>query len=252
MDFLLTASAKHQKILFSGSYAFLWAGHKKQPERKYIKLIQSLLSCKSIQKDLSFLFSGAVFAQHTEDDWHYILSHSLSHHCSIYSSHLHIHCGYFLERSRFSCSENTCCHFISFSFCQMLVMRSFKSCLENGNRLVIARKKTQAQPIIASVKEFLPSCLLLWVLIPNLWKSIRRLPLTLDQKLRDFCKRYIENILVIYSFLHLQKLLCLWCRRTEVQEILTLQTLAFVSNPLLSKQAAFHQWLYLPKSLHIH
>lgn len=47
---------------------------------------------------------------------------------------------------------------------------------------------------MASVREFFPSRLLLWVLIPNLWKAMRRIPLTSDQNLRDFCERRVENI----------------------------------------------------------
>lgn len=99
--------------------------------------IQSSFTCKSVQEDLSFLMCWVWSARWRWLPLNSLTVQTLSHHDSIYSSHLHVHYGYFLERSRFSCSENTCCHFLSFSFCQISVASSFKSCLENGNRLVI-------------------------------------------------------------------------------------------------------------------
>lgn len=163
-----------------------------------VKLIQFLFSCRSIQKSLSLLFSCAVFGQHTEDVSHYILPHSGSvtplqhwHFSSPYSL------GVFSGKKQILLFGNTCSHFISFSFCHILVMSSFKNCLENGNRLVIASKKTnkkQNKLRIASVKEVFPSCLLLWVFIPYPWEAVRRLPLTLHQNPRDFYGRCIWSI----------------------------------------------------------
>lgn len=58
--------------------AVLQVASKRQPERKYPSKADPILVqyCKSIQKYLSLLFSCAIFGQHTEDDLHYILSHS--------------------------------------------------------------------------------------------------------------------------------------------------------------------------------
>lgn len=190
-----------------------------------VKLIQFLFSCRSIQKSLSLLFSCAIFGQHTEDVSHYILPHSgsvtplqhwqFSSPCSL---------GVFSGKKQILLFGNTCSHFISFSFCHILVMSSFKNCLENGNRLVIASKKTnknQNKLRIASVKEVFPSCLLLWVFIPYPWEAVRRLPLTLHQNPRDFYGRCIwSSFGDVYD-----------AEKKEVQEIVTLKTLATVSSP---------------------
>lgn len=58
----------------------------------------------------------------------------------------------------------------------------------------------------------------------------------MDQNLRDFCERYIENIFGNLQLLTFAKVTLLVVqKKKEAQEILTLQTLTFVSNPLLGK-----------------
>lgn len=186
-----------------------------------VKLIQFLFSCKSIQKYLSLLFSWAIFGQHTEDDLHYILSHSdsvtpLQHWqfpslCSPWV---------FSGKKQILLFGNTCFHLISFSFCHILVMSFLKNSLENGNRLVIASKKKQnrtkqAQKCIC--EGVFP--LLLWVVIPNPWKATRKLPLTASEP-------KILQWKVSWEYFWW----CLWCRKKEVQELVTLQTLAMVSS----------------------
>lgn len=174
--------------------AALQVASKRQPERKYPSKADPILVQLQKYSEISLL-TLYIFGQHTEDVSHYILPRSgsvtplqhwqFSSPCSL---------GVFSGKKQILLFGNTCSHFISFSFCYILVMSSFKNCLENGNRLVIASKKTnkkQNKLRIASVKEVFPSCLLLWVFIPYPWEAVRRLPLTLHQNPRDFYGRCI-------------------------------------------------------------
>lgn len=210
-----------------------------------VKLIQFLFSCESIQKYLSFLFSCAVFGQHTEDDSHYILSHSdsvtplqhwqFSSPCSLWV---------FSGEKQILLFGNTCFHFISFSFCHILVMSSFKNCLENGNRLVIAsKKKTKTKSkktqncICEGAFPQLPSAL-----GPDFISMGGN-----EETPTDFAsepKRFLWRVYWEYFWW------CLWCRKKEVQELVPLQTLATVSSPSWAN-TQLPQGLYLPKS-HTH
>lgn len=160
-----------------------------------VKLIQFLFSCKSIQKYLSLLFSCAIFGQHTEVDWHCILSHSapvtplqhwqFSSPCSLWV---------FSGEKQILLFGNTCFPFLSFSFCHISVMSSFKYCLENGNRLVIARKKkTKTNSELHLWRRFSPAafCFGCWSHIHGRqWGDSH----CLQQNSKEFYGRYFGSI----------------------------------------------------------
>lgn len=219
--------------------AVLQVASKRQPGRKYPSKADTILVQlqKSSEISLLTLFMCYIWSAHWRWLALYCVPFRLCHTITALTVLISVFTMVFSGQKQILLFGNTCFHFLSFSFCHMLVMSSFKNCLENGNRLVIAcikQNKTKTNSELHLWRSFFPSCLLLWVLIPYPWKAMRRLPLTSAEPKRLQRKVYWENFWWYF-----------WCRRQEVQELVTLQTLAMVSS-----NTHLPQGLYLPKVPH--